>query len=87
MKIGILTFHRSFNYGAFMQCFSLVNKLKEDFPNAEFEVVDYTVKRAIDNYMKEIQTQKSKKLKGLLMYRVLNMKKWQMNLKDTVRVR
>ena len=38
MKIGILTFHRSYNYGAFMQCFSLVNRLKKDFQNLNFEV-------------------------------------------------
>ena len=28
MKIGILTFHRSHNYGAFLQCYSLVEVLK-----------------------------------------------------------
>ena len=28
MKIGVLTFHRSHNYGAFLQCYSLVETLK-----------------------------------------------------------
>ena len=28
MKIGVLTFHRSHNYGAFLQCYSLVEVLK-----------------------------------------------------------
>lgn len=29
MKIGVLTFHRSHNYGAFLQCYSLVEVLKD----------------------------------------------------------
>lgn len=41
MKIGILTFHRSINYGAVTQCYALVERLKKDFPNAEVEVIDY----------------------------------------------
>ena len=41
MKIGILTFHRPINYGAFLQSFALSNYLKKIFPNEEFEIVDY----------------------------------------------
>ena len=55
MKIGILTFHRSFNYGAFMQCYSLSSKLTEIFPNCEIEVVDYTSKKALAGYEQAIQ--------------------------------
>lgn len=41
MKIGILTFHRSINYGAFMQSFSLSNFLKKELPDCEVEIIDY----------------------------------------------
>lgn len=41
MKIGVLTFHRSINNGAVIQCYSLVTKLKEYFPNDIVEVIDY----------------------------------------------
>ena len=41
MKIGILTFHRPINYGAFLQSFALSNYLKKIFPDEEFEIVDY----------------------------------------------
>lgn len=55
MRIGILTFHRSFNYGAFMQCFSLVTRLKRTFPESTIEVVDYSSKNALKGYEDEIQ--------------------------------
>lgn len=42
MRIGILTFHRSLNNGAFIQCYSLYKRLKREFPKAEVEVIDYT---------------------------------------------
>ncbi len=42
MKIGILTFHRSYNYGAFLQCYSLSKRLKEDLPEDEIYVLDYS---------------------------------------------
>lgn len=41
MKIGILTFHRAINYGAFLQSYGLSKRLKCDFPNVEFEIIDY----------------------------------------------
>lgn len=41
MRIGILTFHRPINYGAYLQAFSLSNKLKECLPGAEVEIIDY----------------------------------------------
>lgn len=41
MQIGILTFHKAVNYGAFLQAFSLSNKLAERFPNDKIEIVDY----------------------------------------------
>lgn len=56
MKVGIITFHRSINYGAFMQCYSLSNRIKKDFPNVQVEVVDYTLKNALVNYINEIKS-------------------------------
>lgn len=41
MKIGILTFHRPINYGAFLQCYSLVNGLQKEYPNSQVKVIDY----------------------------------------------
>lgn len=67
MKIGVLTFHRSFNYGAFMQCFSLVTRLRRDFPDICIEVVDYSSKTAMSGYDKTILNSKpdiAKKLKA-----------------------
>lgn len=52
-KIGILTFHRSYNYGAFMQCYTLTNKIQSDFPDAIVEVIDYITCPALTGYEKE----------------------------------
>lgn len=49
-KIGILTFHRSYNYGAFMQCYSLSQRIAKDFPECKVEVIDYCTERMIQNY-------------------------------------
>lgn len=47
-RVGILTFHKSINYGAFMQCYALVNRLQADFPDCKFEVIDYVPIRTVD---------------------------------------
>lgn len=54
-KIGILTFHRSNNTGAFIQCYSLLCKLKKDFPEHVIEVIDYCTDRTILNYSWKIK--------------------------------
>ena len=41
MKIGILTFHRPINYGAFLQSYALSNQIKRCFPESTVEIVDY----------------------------------------------
>ena len=41
MKIGILTFHKAINYGAYMQSYALSTKLKEVFPEHSIEIIDY----------------------------------------------
>ena len=39
MRIGIITYHRAFNYGAVLQCFALQELLKS--MDHEIQVVDY----------------------------------------------
>ncbi len=41
MRIGILTFHRAINYGAYLQAYSLSNELTERFRQDEVEIIDY----------------------------------------------
>lgn len=41
MRIGILTFHKAINYGAYLQAFSLSQKLQERFPDDAVEIIDY----------------------------------------------
>lgn len=59
MKIGILTFHRAVNYGAFLQCYSLCSALKRRFPTTTIEVIDYfpvTEQRKINkNILRELK--------------------------------
>lgn len=50
IKIGILTFHRSINTGAFIQCYSLSQKLTHDFPSCKIEVIDYWTRGAYYKY-------------------------------------
>ena len=41
MKIGILTYHKSINNGAVMQCYSLSKRLQQEFPDDQVEVIDF----------------------------------------------
>ena len=50
MKIGILTFHRSYNYGAYMQSYALSKRIQKDFPDAVVEIIDYATERMYRNY-------------------------------------
>lgn len=50
MKIGILTFHRSVNNGAFMQAFALSSEMKKRFPSDTVEIVDFTPPSVVNNY-------------------------------------
>lgn len=59
LKIGILTYHRSYNYGAFMQCYSLATRIQQDFPNCKVEVIDYLSKEVSQNYHNTIKNQLS----------------------------
>lgn len=40
-KVGILTYHRAINYGAFLQCYSLYKFITENFKNVSVEIIDY----------------------------------------------
>lgn len=44
MRIGILTFHRAINYGAFMQSYALLNRISQEFPEDNVEIIDYNCK-------------------------------------------
>lgn len=49
LKIGILTFHRASNYGAFLQAFALSERLNQE-PDIEAEVIDFRMKKEKDRY-------------------------------------
>lgn len=69
MKVGILTFHRSYNYGAFLQCYSLLTRLKRDFPEDTFEVIDYTTENTSKTYQDQIDKITDVDLKQKMMIR------------------
>jgi hypothetical protein len=46
-KIGIITYHRGTNYGAFLQAWSLQTYLKELYPNYLIEIIDYQSEKHI----------------------------------------
>ncbi|MBE7382494.1 MAG: polysaccharide pyruvyl transferase family protein [Leptolyngbya sp. SIO1E4] len=52
MKIGILTFHHTTNYGATLQAYALSQTLKRQ--NHDVEVIDYRPQVAINHYRKKI---------------------------------
>ena len=41
MRIGILTFHRSINYGAFMQAYAMSNELQNRYGGSTVEIIDF----------------------------------------------
>lgn len=51
MRIGILTFHRSINYGAFMQAYALSNELRKRYGNI-VEIIDFELEQKYINYRK-----------------------------------
>lgn len=53
MKIGILTYHLSHNYGAFLQAYALVMKIKEEFPHDTVELINFNMCVA-DKYYKKV---------------------------------
>lgn len=55
LKIGILTFHRSINYGAMAQCYALQQRIQSDFPNDIVEVIDYIPKNRYQFYQPSLK--------------------------------
>ena len=54
MKIGILTFHRSINYGAFMQSYALSRELRIRYPQHEVEIIDFEYLKKHNKYKSAI---------------------------------
>lgn len=52
MKIGVLTYHRSHNYGAFLQAYSLVHKLNS-MEDVTCELINYNLKKEDTVYKKK----------------------------------
>ena len=50
MRIGILTFHRSINYGAFMQSYALSNELQMRYPQHIVEIIDFEYLKKYKHY-------------------------------------
>ena len=48
MKVGILTFHNAYNYGAVLQCYALQETLREK--GLDVYVIDYRQRKIADNY-------------------------------------
>ena len=49
MNVGILTFHRSINYGAFMQAYSLSNEIRTRFGDV-VEIIDFELEKKHEAY-------------------------------------
>lgn len=49
MKVGILTYHRAHNYGAYLQAYALCSRLNEE-PDIDSEIIDFRMKKEIDFY-------------------------------------
>lgn len=51
VKVGILTYHRSLNYGAVMQAYCLAEEIQKRFPDVSVEIVDYSKPRNRESAM------------------------------------
>ena len=49
MKIGILTYCNSYNYGAYLQAYNLCSKLNT-YENIEAELIDYSMRQELEIY-------------------------------------
>jgi len=64
-KIGILTFHKPINYGAYLQAFSLSEKLKKEFSACSVEIIDYVPKKEkVKIYINVLRTLKHEGIFG-----------------------
>lgn len=54
-NIGIITFHRATNYGAVLQAYSFVNRLRKDFgEQADIEIIDYSTRAASIDHIRAV---------------------------------
>ena len=49
MKVGILTYHRAYNYGAYLQACALCNRLNEE-ADLDAEIIDYRMEKEVLYY-------------------------------------
>lgn len=61
MKIGILTYHLSHNYGAFLQAYSLATRLQQELPDENVEIINFNMKISDEHYRKVIYKENSGK--------------------------
>ena len=54
MKIGILTYHLSHNFGAFLQAYALTMRLREEFPQDQIELINFNMLVAEKYYKKVV---------------------------------
>ena len=73
MKIGILTFHKSINNGAVIQCYALSKKLKQEFPEATVEVIDYHMPKVENSYVLTLKKYMSGVGLGIKCKRLVNL--------------
>lgn len=55
-KIGIMTFHKAYNYGAFLQCYSLQKKVNSIMGNSEIKIIDYCSQNMMEYYKTDIKS-------------------------------
>lgn len=53
-KVGILTFHRAYNFGAQVQSYALISYLQRKYPDVMFEIIDYQSKSEVRYYISSI---------------------------------
>lgn len=68
-KIGILTFHRSINYGAFLQALSLQENLQERLVNSDIEIINFNTVKMELFYIFDIVRDPKSILKKLCLYK------------------
>ena len=50
IRVGILTYHRAVNYGAFLQAYGLVMRLNQE-PDLNAEIIDFNMQIEVDDYI------------------------------------
>jgi polysaccharide pyruvyl transferase WcaK-like protein len=72
MKIGIITYHHTTNYGATLQSYALWRYIKNQGFNVE--IIDYRPRKAIDAYNKHLFSNKKTLIRNSLLF--LNMRRF-----------